>query len=122
MVGQRLEATDRPVRWQRFFHVNAPTLAVVPVFLIALCFYFGSTIWSVVMSFTASKIFPDMTFVGLHKLQRGHPNSENREDLFVIVNEKANRPNREASDLGSRRRNDARGEDRKSHARASSRE
>jgi glucose/mannose transport system permease protein len=70
MVGQRLEATDRPVRWQRFFHVNAPTLAVVPVFLIALCFYFGSTIWSVVMSFTASKIFPDMTFVGLRQYAR----------------------------------------------------
>lgn len=70
MVGQRLEATERPVRWRRFFHVNAPTLAVVPVFLIALGFYFGSTIWSVVMSFTASKIFPDMTFVGLRQYAR----------------------------------------------------
>ena len=70
MVGQRLEATERPVRWQRFFHVNAPTLAVVPVFLIALGFYFGSTVWSVVMSFTASKIFPDMTFVGLRQYAR----------------------------------------------------
>ena len=70
MVGQRLEATGRPVRWRSFFHVNAPTLAVVPVFVIALFFYFGSTVWSVVMSFTASKIFPDMTFVGLRQYAR----------------------------------------------------
>jgi glucose/mannose transport system permease protein len=55
---------------QRFVHKHAATLAVVPVLLIALLFYFGSTLWSVVMSFTASKIFPDMTFVGLRQYLR----------------------------------------------------
>ncbi len=53
-----------------FFSKHAATLAVVPVFAIALFFYFGSVIWSIVMSFTASKIFPDMTFVGLRQYGR----------------------------------------------------
>lgn len=43
---------------------------MVPALLIALIFYFGSVIWSIVMSFTASKIFPDMTFVGLKQYLR----------------------------------------------------
>lgn len=45
-------------------------LAVVPVLMIALIFYFGSVIWSVVMSFTGTKIFPDMRFVGLRQYFR----------------------------------------------------
>lgn len=53
-----------------FFHRHAASLAVVPVLLVALVFYFGSTVWSVVMSLTASKIFPDMTFVGLRQYLR----------------------------------------------------
>jgi glucose/mannose transport system permease protein len=64
---------NTPVRslgQQSFIHKHAPTLAVVPVLVIALLFYFGSTIWSVVMSFTASKIFPDMAFVGLRQYAR----------------------------------------------------
>jgi glucose/mannose transport system permease protein len=58
------------VERQSFVHKHAATLAVVPVFAIALFFYFGSAIWSIVMSFTASKIFPDMTFVGLRQYER----------------------------------------------------
>ena len=65
-----LNAPLQSVRRQSFVHKHAPTLAVVPVLVIALLFYFGSTIWSVVMSFTASKIFPDMTFVGLRQYAR----------------------------------------------------
>jgi glucose/mannose transport system permease protein len=53
-----------------FFHKHAATLAVVPVLVAALVFYFGSTVWSVVMSVTNSKIFPDMTFVGLRQYTR----------------------------------------------------
>ena len=68
MVRANLPA--RSVGQQSFIHKHAATLAVVPVLLIALFFYFGSTIWSVVMSFTASKIFPDMTFVGLRQYAR----------------------------------------------------
>jgi glucose/mannose transport system permease protein len=58
---------DKP---NNFFHKHAATLAVMPVFVIAFVFYFGSAIWSVVMSFTASKVFPDMTFVGLKQYSR----------------------------------------------------
>ena len=65
-----VNAPVRSVGQQSFIHKHAPTLAVVPVLVIALLFYFGSTIWSVVMSFTASKIFPDMTFVGLRQYAR----------------------------------------------------
>lgn len=54
----------------RFIHRHAATIAVVPVLLAALVFYFGSTVWSVVMSLTNSKIFPDMTFVGLRQYLR----------------------------------------------------
>ena len=53
-----------------FIHRHAASLAVLPVLLVALVFYFGSTVWSVVMSLTASKIFPDMTFVGLRQYLR----------------------------------------------------
>jgi glucose/mannose transport system permease protein len=53
-----------------FIHRHAASIAVLPVFVITLVFYFGSTIWSVVMSFTASKVFPDMTFVGLRNYAR----------------------------------------------------
>jgi glucose/mannose transport system permease protein len=53
-----------------FIHRHAASLAVLPVLIVALFFYFGSAIWSVVMSLTASKIFPDMTFVGLRQYVR----------------------------------------------------
>lgn len=66
----RANSPARSSGQQSFIHKHAATLAVVPVLLIALFFYFGSTIWSVVMSFTASKIFPDMTFVGLRQYAR----------------------------------------------------
>ena len=58
------------VKSSMFFHKHAATLAVVPVLVAALVFYFGSTVWSVVMSVTNSKIFPDMTFVGLRQYTR----------------------------------------------------
>jgi glucose/mannose transport system permease protein len=60
----------RTQRRQSFFSRHAATLAVLPVFGIALFFYFGSALWSVAMSFTASKFFPDYTFVGLRQYER----------------------------------------------------
>jgi glucose/mannose transport system permease protein len=57
-------------RTNEFIHRHAATLAVVPVLIVTLVFYFGSTIWSVAMSFTASKVFPDMSFVGLRNYKR----------------------------------------------------
>jgi glucose/mannose transport system permease protein len=53
-----------------FIHKHAATIAVVPVLVAALVFYFGSTVRSVVMSLTNSKIFPDMTFVGMRQYLR----------------------------------------------------
>ncbi len=61
---------SRPPKGNSFIHRHAAFLAVAPVMVVALCFYFGSTIWSMVMSLTASKIFPDMTFVGLRQYRR----------------------------------------------------
>jgi glucose/mannose transport system permease protein len=60
----------RPAAKNSFIHRNAASLAVLPVLIVALLFYFGSVIWSVIMSFTASKVFPDMTMVGLRNFRR----------------------------------------------------
>jgi len=57
-------------RQEAFTHKHAATIAALPVLGAALVFYLGSTLWSVIMSFTASKIFPDMTFVGLRQYLR----------------------------------------------------
>ena len=65
-----VSASPRPAGRESFVHRHAATLAALPVLVAALLFYFGSTLWSVVMSFTASKIFPDMTFVGLRQYLR----------------------------------------------------
>jgi glucose/mannose transport system permease protein len=53
-----------------FIHKNAASIAALPVLLVTLVFYFGSALWSMVMSLTASKVFPDMTFVGLKQYAR----------------------------------------------------
>ncbi len=59
-----------PAKGNSFIHRYAAFLAVVPVLIVALCFYFGSTVWTVIMSLTASKIFPDMHLVGLRQYLR----------------------------------------------------
>jgi glucose/mannose transport system permease protein len=70
---------SRRVKGNSFIHRHAAYIAVVPVLLVALCFYLGSTVWSMVMSLTASKIFPDMTFVGLRQYLRLF-----HDDLWVL--------------------------------------
>jgi glucose/mannose transport system permease protein len=81
-IGTRVP-TDAPQsrlpKRNGFIHRHAAALAVLPVLLVALFFYFGSAIWSVVMSLTASKIFPDMTFVGLRQYLRLF-----KDDLWVL--------------------------------------
>ncbi len=64
------DRVSRPGGKNRFVHRYAAYFAVLPVLVVTLCFYFGSTIWSLIMSFTASKVFPDMTFVGLRQYSR----------------------------------------------------
>lgn len=71
-------SSERPPTF-RFFQRHAATLAVVPILVAALLFYFGSALWSILMSFTASKIFPDMTFVGLRQYRRLF-----RDDLWAL--------------------------------------
>jgi len=80
-MSQELRVAARlPVRSRgSFIHRYAAYIAVVPVLLVALGFYLGSTVWSVVMSLTASKIFPDMTFVGLRQYVRLF-----HEDLWLL--------------------------------------
>jgi glucose/mannose transport system permease protein len=63
-------STQKTEQRQSFLSKHAATIAVLPVFGIALFFYFGSALWSVVMSFTASKFFPDYTLVGLRQYNR----------------------------------------------------
>ena len=66
MRTERIGKTRR----EGFAHRHAATIAVIPIFAMAMVFYFGSVVWTVAMSFTASKVFPDMTFVGLRQYQR----------------------------------------------------
>ncbi|HTO21727.1 MAG TPA: sugar ABC transporter permease [Spirochaetia bacterium] len=63
-------AAPRGARRTRFIHKYAAYIAVVPVLLVAFGFYFGSTVWSMVMSLTASRVFPDLTFVGFRQYVR----------------------------------------------------
>jgi glucose/mannose transport system permease protein len=51
-------------------HKHAASLVVIPLLVVTLFFYFGSTVWSVVMSLTPSKVFPEMRFIGLRNYQR----------------------------------------------------
>jgi glucose/mannose transport system permease protein len=60
----------RPARRNSFIHRHAAAIAIFPVMFVALIFYFGSVIWSMIMSLTPSKVFPDMVFVGLRNFRR----------------------------------------------------
>jgi len=59
-----------PVRKNSFIHRHAAAIAIFPVMFVALIFYFGSVVWSMIMSLTPSKVFPDMVFVGLRNFRR----------------------------------------------------
>ena len=47
-----------------------PKAAMVPMFLAALVVYVGCMVWTVALSFTASRAVPDMTFVGFVQWSR----------------------------------------------------
>ncbi|HBF32792.1 sugar ABC transporter permease [Rhizobium sp.] len=59
--------TTRPTRWLR--NLNAK-IASIPMILIALVIFFGGSIWTVVYSFTNSKLLPRLKFVGLDQYDR----------------------------------------------------
>ncbi|TWD57720.1 carbohydrate ABC transporter membrane protein 1 (CUT1 family) [Agrobacterium vitis] len=59
--------TARPSRWLR--NLNAK-IASIPMILIATVIFFGGSIWTVVYSFTNSKLLPRLKFVGLDQYDR----------------------------------------------------
>jgi glucose/mannose transport system permease protein len=63
---------DRPSRL--FRNLNAK-LAAVPMVLTALVVFVGGTLWTVLYSFTSSKLLPKANFVGLDQYERLWSNS-----------------------------------------------
>ncbi|MGV2128546.1 carbohydrate ABC transporter permease [Agrobacterium vitis] len=59
--------TKRPVRL--FRNLNAK-IASIPMILVALVIFLGGSIWTVVYSFTNSKLLPRLNFVGLDQYDR----------------------------------------------------
>lgn len=62
-----MEATRRPNRWLR--NLNAK-IAAIPMVLTALVVFTGGTIWTIVYSFTNSRLLPRERFVGLDQYER----------------------------------------------------
>ena len=54
---------------QLFRNLNAK-IASIPMILTALCVFVGGTVWTVVYSFTNSKLLPRLNFVGLDQYHR----------------------------------------------------
>jgi glucose/mannose transport system permease protein len=54
---------------QLFRNLNAK-IASIPMILTALCVFTGGTVWTVVYSFTNSKLLPRLNFVGLDQYHR----------------------------------------------------
>ncbi len=52
-----------------FKNLNAK-IASIPMILTALCVFVGGTAWTVVYSFTDSKLLPRLRFVGLDQYER----------------------------------------------------
>jgi glucose/mannose transport system permease protein len=55
-------ASQRPIR---LFRNKAAKIAAIPMILTALVVFIGGTIWTIVFSFTKSRLLPSADFVGL---------------------------------------------------------
>jgi len=62
-----MTAKNRPRRW--LGNLDAK-VASIPMIVTALVFFLGAPIWTVVYSFTKSKLLPKMKFVGLDQYER----------------------------------------------------
>ncbi|MFD1696076.1 carbohydrate ABC transporter permease [Roseibium aestuarii] len=62
-----MAAMARPARWHR--NISAK-VAAIPMIATALCIFIGGTAWTVVYSFTNSKLLPKESFVGLRQYER----------------------------------------------------
>jgi glucose/mannose transport system permease protein len=54
------------LRWSRI----APQIALVPALLVTLTAFVGAIVWSIYLSFTASRRFPDYELIGFKQYQR----------------------------------------------------
>jgi glucose/mannose transport system permease protein len=54
------------IRWRRI----VPQVALVPALMVTLTAFVGAIVWSVYLSFTASRRFPDYNLVGFKQYQR----------------------------------------------------
>jgi hypothetical protein len=66
-------AQDAPMASGRPFSLSAtvtPLIAAIPMILTAVCVFVGGTIWTVVYSFTDSRLLPRLNFVGLDQYER----------------------------------------------------
>ena len=54
------------LRWSRV----APQVALMPALAVTLTAFIGAILWSVYLSFTASRRFPDYGFIGLKQYDR----------------------------------------------------
>jgi len=66
-MGATMDASKRPSRL--FRNLNAK-IASVPMILTALVVFVGGTTWTVVHSFTSSRLLPRLDFVGLEQYER----------------------------------------------------
>jgi len=62
--------TDRPHRRPRILRNLNAKVASVPMILTALVIFVGGTAWTIVYSFTSSKLLPRLTLVGLQQYDR----------------------------------------------------
>lgn len=62
-----MAGTGRPVR---LFHNLTAKIAAIPMIATALVVFLGGTLWTVVYSFTGSKLLPRLRFVGLDQYER----------------------------------------------------
>ena len=70
-ISKRDSGLDAPGRIERTFAVNLPAkIAAVPMVLTATVIFFGATIWTIVHSFTGSKLLPKLNFVGTAQYER----------------------------------------------------
>ena len=62
-----MQSHPRPNQW--FKNLNAK-IAAIPMVLTALVIFVGCSVWTIVYSFTSSKLLPKTNFVGLDQYER----------------------------------------------------
>lgn len=54
----------------RLFRNMSAKIAALPMIVTALCIFIGATVWTIVHSFTSSRLLPKLKFVGLDQYER----------------------------------------------------